>query len=106
MAGADLVVCHGGQGTLAAAALAGKPVLVLPTQLEQAMAARRVQACGWGLALEPSARVPAPGPVLQRLLHEPSFAQVARAVAQRHAGSSPEQTAQRAADLVSAGLSA
>jgi UDP-N-acetylglucosamine:LPS N-acetylglucosamine transferase len=106
LAGADLVVCHGGQGTLAAAALAGKPVLVLPTQLEQAMAARRVQACGWGLAVEPAGPPPTLAPVLLRLLREPGFAQAAQVVAQRHAGATPAATAQRVADLVSAGLGA
>lgn len=42
MQGCDLVVCHAGPGTMTVALLAGVPLLLLPTQLEQLMGARRV----------------------------------------------------------------
>jgi UDP:flavonoid glycosyltransferase YjiC (YdhE family) len=38
----DLVLCHGGPGTVTAALLAGVPLLIMPTQLEQLMSSRRV----------------------------------------------------------------
>lgn len=42
MEGCDLVVCHAGPGTMTVALLAGVPLLLMPTQLEQLMGARRV----------------------------------------------------------------
>jgi UDP:flavonoid glycosyltransferase YjiC (YdhE family) len=44
--GCDLVICHAGPGTMTVALLAGVPLLLLPTQLEQAMGARRVAQLG------------------------------------------------------------
>jgi UDP:flavonoid glycosyltransferase YjiC (YdhE family) len=44
--GCDLVICHAGPGTMTVALLAGVPLLLLPTQLEQAMGARRVAGLG------------------------------------------------------------
>jgi hypothetical protein len=98
---ADLVVSHGGQGTLAAAALAGKPQLLLPQHIEQAMAARRVAAAGLGLVMEPASSCAA---LLRRLLDEPAFAQAAGAFAERHAMQSPAQTADLVAELIGAAL--
>lgn len=46
MQGCDLVVCHGGPGTVTVALLAGVPLLLLPTQLEQLMSCRRVAELG------------------------------------------------------------
>jgi UDP:flavonoid glycosyltransferase YjiC (YdhE family) len=46
MEGCDLVVCHAGPGTMTVALLAGVPLLLLPTQLEQLMGARRVAQLG------------------------------------------------------------
>jgi UDP:flavonoid glycosyltransferase YjiC (YdhE family) len=104
MAGADAVICHGGQGTLAAALLAGKPVLVVPTQLEQAMAARRLVAGGLGVAVELGTRSPTYGPLVRRVLTDTALAAAARATAARHAGHSPSRTAERVAALVQGSL--
>lgn len=104
---ADLVVSHGGQGTLSAAALAGKPQLLLPQHMEQAMAARRVVAAGLGLVLEPSpaGQAPAPcQPLLRRLIGEPAFTHAAQALAARHHGRSALQTVERIATLIEASL--
>lgn len=46
--GADSVVCHGGHGLVSAALLAGKPVLAVPTHLEQYMLAERLAMLGAG----------------------------------------------------------
>jgi hypothetical protein len=48
---ADLVVCHGSHQMTAEALLAGKPVLALPTQLEQFLITRRVVRFGAGLGV-------------------------------------------------------
>ena len=45
---ADIVVCHGGHGMVTTAVLAGKPLVVLPNQLEQALTAQRVEKLGIG----------------------------------------------------------
>jgi len=101
VAQADVVVSHGGQGTLAAAALAGKPQLLLPQHMEQAMAARRAADAGLALVLAPTLECAG---LLRRLLDEPAFAQAAAALAKRHAGQLPGQTAERLAQLIEASL--
>jgi len=51
---ADLVICHGGSGTIYQALSAGRPLLCLPTFVEQEIHADRVVACGVGLKICPS----------------------------------------------------
>jgi len=49
---ADLVICNGNAGTVTGALLAGKPVLMLPQYMEQALTARRVVDAGAGAVPE------------------------------------------------------
>lgn len=60
---ADAVLCHAGAGTVHAALLQGRPVVMLPMQAEQLLTARRVQAAGAG-ALLLEGEVPAQLPAL------------------------------------------
>lgn len=96
---AALVVSHGGQGTVAATALAGLPHLLLPQHAEQAMAARRVAEAGLGLALHAG-----PGPdvasLLRRLLQESRFRDAAQGFAQAHPHVQPQRTAEAVAALL------
>lgn len=48
---ADLVICHGSHQMTAQALLAGKPLLLLPTHVEQALIARRVERIGAGIGI-------------------------------------------------------
>jgi UDP:flavonoid glycosyltransferase YjiC (YdhE family) len=48
----DLTVCHAGHGTTASALLAGRPLVLLPMQLEQTLTARRVAVLGAGVHIE------------------------------------------------------
>lgn len=48
----DAAVCHAGHGTVSAMLLAGKPVLLLPMQLEQFLLGRRVVDLGAGLLID------------------------------------------------------
>ena len=48
----DAAVCHAGLGTTASLLSGGRPLLLLPTQLEQGMIAMRVQQLGAGLACD------------------------------------------------------
>jgi UDP:flavonoid glycosyltransferase YjiC (YdhE family) len=49
---ADLVVCHGGSGTVFGALAAGVPVVVVPVFADQFENGRRVADCGAGLVVE------------------------------------------------------
>lgn len=62
--------------------LAGKPLLLLPTRVEQTMLAHRVQALGAGLLLDDAA--PALDDALRRLVDEPAWSTAATAFASRH----------------------
>jgi UDP:flavonoid glycosyltransferase YjiC (YdhE family) len=50
---ADLVVCHGGSGTVFGALAAGVPLVVTPLFADQFVNGRRVAECGAGLVVEP-----------------------------------------------------
>ena len=84
-AACDLAICHGGQGTVAAMLLAGKPMLLLPMQAEQAMTAHRLDGMGVALTATPDGAAQV-GRLIKRLLAEPGFGQAARTFAAAHAG--------------------
>jgi UDP:flavonoid glycosyltransferase YjiC (YdhE family) len=80
LAQADLVICHGGHGTLMKAFAADLPVLVLPHGRDQADNAARVTYHRAGLTLP---RTASPGRIANtatRLLHDPSYQQAASAL--------------------------
>ena len=81
----DLAIAHGGTGTTAPMLLAGKPLLLLPMQMEQTMAARRVVGLQAGVAVAPEAAGELPR-LLEDMLGHPRLSQGARAFAARHAG--------------------
>jgi UDP:flavonoid glycosyltransferase YjiC (YdhE family) len=98
MAAADLVVCHGGHGTLARALGAGVPVLCCPAVGDMAENGARATWAGAGLTLP--WRLMGPGSlrlVVRRLLGEPSFRERAEEIA---AWSRVNDGAERAAALV------
>jgi UDP:flavonoid glycosyltransferase YjiC (YdhE family) len=80
----DAAVCHG-PGTAAAVLLGGRPLLLLPTQLEQYMAARRVADLGAGIIASPEAGTTDYAAALRRLIDEPGFREAAARFAERHA---------------------
>ena len=82
---ADLVVCHGGHQTSALALLAGKPLLFLPTQLEQFLIMRRVVRQGAGLGVMPEVAAPDFGAALAELSANPAYRAQAQAFARRYA---------------------
>jgi len=99
----NLAICHAGMGTVAAFMLAGTPLLLLPTQLEQLLASRRVEALGAGLLVNLEAednrkqrkttgkKPPAKKAtvdyrsLLKRLLEQESFRASARTFAKKYA---------------------
>ncbi|MGH8686921.1 MAG: glycosyltransferase [Burkholderiales bacterium] len=86
---ADLVACHGGHQTTAQALLAGKPLLMIPTQLEQFLIMWRVVRLGAGLGIDPAVPGADYGKAVGELAAGP-FAARAQAFAQRYANHDPD----------------
>lgn len=85
IAGATVVVCHGGAGTTFGALESGVPVVVVPFMADQPANARIVTAAGAGLTVNPGADATGSEPLRERLrkavetvLREPSFRRNAR----------------------------
>jgi hypothetical protein len=83
LAQCDVLVCQSGLGTVSAALRGGKPLLLLPSQLEQFLLARNVEKLGAGLVVHPESKLPDIAGNLARLLADPVFAQQAHALARR-----------------------
>ncbi len=81
---ADIVICHGSHQMSAQALLAGKPLLMLPTQLEQFLITRRVVRMGAGLGIAPDAARPDFAAALGEL-GKAGYGKAARAFALRYA---------------------
>lgn len=81
----DLAISHGGAGTTATMLLAGKPLLLLPMQMEQTMAARRVAGLQAGVVVPVEAAGQLPQLLLEMLAHS-AWTQGAQAFAAQHAG--------------------
>jgi UDP:flavonoid glycosyltransferase YjiC (YdhE family) len=79
---ADLVICHGGHGTLAHALAGGAPVVTVPAAGDMSENGTRAQWAGAGLSLP--RRFLTPGTLrlmVRRVLEEPSFGARAREIA-------------------------
>ena len=86
--GADLVVCHASHQMTAQALLAGKPALLLPTQLEQFLIMRRMVRFGAGLGIAPEVPNADYAAALKALAENREHAARARDFAGRYAGHS------------------
>ena len=80
----DLVICHGSHQMTAQSLLAGKPLFLLPTQLEQFLVARRAVRFGAALAIAPEAPDADFGAALRELGANPVYAARAREFAERY----------------------
>jgi UDP:flavonoid glycosyltransferase YjiC (YdhE family) len=95
---ADLVVCHGGHGTVARALEVGTPLLVSPAVGDMAENGARVQWAGCGLMLPSRLRRPATlRAVVRELLGNPRYRQRAGLIAAAHR---PGSGAERAAEAI------
>jgi UDP:flavonoid glycosyltransferase YjiC (YdhE family) len=74
----SLVVTHGGHGTVSRALSHGVPLLVMPMGRDQGDIATRVDACGVGLVLAPTAEETEIAAAISRLIKEPQFRAAAR----------------------------
>lgn len=77
----DVVVCHAGHETVVTTLLGGKPLLLIPLQMEQWLTARQVVRSGVGLMVNSDARGRDAGKLLTRILDCASFRNRAGAVA-------------------------
>jgi UDP:flavonoid glycosyltransferase YjiC (YdhE family) len=82
---ADLAVTYSSLATTTAFLLAGKPLLLLPTHLEQYLVARRVVEMGAGAVISPEGSVGDPAAILTTLLDTPSYRENAQAFAAKYA---------------------
>ncbi|GAB2181113.1 hypothetical protein DLREEDagrD3_13360 [Denitratisoma sp. agr-D3] len=88
---ADLAVTYASLATTTAFLLAGKPLLLLPSHLEQFLLARRVAAMGAGIAVNPEQPPADLLPLLRQLLDQPDFAANAGAFAAKYANFQQDQ---------------
>ena len=106
MANADALVCTAGDGTIAAALVAGVPVLAMPRHAEQYLNALNVHRAEVGLAAQPQVGAPQLAGLIGALLNEPRFRANAQALARRHADFVPEDVsaaiARRCEELLAA----
>lgn len=84
VADADVVVCHGGSGTVLGTLAAGVPQVVVPLFADQPYNAERVAAIGAGLAVAP--RADSIRAAVMHLLEKGSFREAAHRVAREMAG--------------------
>jgi UDP:flavonoid glycosyltransferase YjiC (YdhE family) len=92
----DLFISQGGNvcvGTL----MSGVPQLVLPSQYEQYLTARRIEQLGAGLWLPMEAEPSQAAAALDRILREPGFAAAAQAYARRYPSYSAQEGQRRIA---------
>jgi MGT family glycosyltransferase len=100
---ADLVVTHGGHGTVIKALAAGRPCLVMPLGRDQPDNAARVAAHRAGMSLRSSARPRRIAAAVTRLLEDHSYAEAAQELAGRIQA---EADARRIVDAVESLVSA
>jgi MGT family glycosyltransferase len=75
---ADVMVCHGGSGTVTAGLAAGVPMAVLPLFADQPHNARRVADLGAGIALDDANGL---HEAVRSLIAEPTYRATARRIA-------------------------
>ena len=100
LAAADVVVCHGGSGTVYGALAAGVPVVVVPVFADQFDNGRRVAAAGAGVVVE------ADGRSRSRVIDERDAPRIALAIEDVLARHGYRERAQAIADGVTASPSA
>ena len=102
----DIAICHAGANTVQALVVSGKPLLLLPTHVEQMMTAKAVQHLGAGLVVDYERPAPDYRKLMKRLIDEPAFAAAAQAVAARHVDDDPAARLAAVADRIEAVIAA
>jgi UDP:flavonoid glycosyltransferase YjiC (YdhE family) len=81
----DLSIGYAGHGMTASMLMAGVPLLLLPTQLEQFLLATRVAATGAGIAVNPEAPLPDYPVLIRMMMDTPDYRENARLFAKKYA---------------------
>ncbi len=82
---AKALLCHAGTGTILHGLLAGLPVLLLPSTLEQVLVARNVSGSGMGICVDSDQSVPDYKALLRELVRNPRYARSAQRFARKYA---------------------
>ena len=98
----DLCVCHGGFGTVTNILRAGKPMLLLPMQLENFLLASRIEKLGMAGVVHPEVQPLDIGGALGRALRQASLFEAARAFALKHREPPVDTIIERAASRIEA----
>jgi UDP:flavonoid glycosyltransferase YjiC (YdhE family) len=80
----DVAVCHGGPGTATSMLLAGRPLLMMPNNLECGLIGRSIQNEGAGLSVDPGNENRDFEMALRRLTEQTSYTERAQAFARRY----------------------
>jgi len=88
------VICHGGNGTIYQALGAGRPVVTIPTHIDQKANAYLLEKQGAGLTVD-SKQMDQVMPSLERIMEEPSFTENAGKLKDQIALSNGSETAAR-----------
>ena len=87
----DLLIHHGGMGTMFAGVQKGVPCMAVPTQLEQQNLGWRTEELGFGLSIGWDESVQNIRVKIERQLNEPRFERVADALMYRYGNLTPEK---------------
>ena len=96
----DLAVCHANLGTVIEVLRRGKPLLLLPMDLEKFLLSRNVERLGAGQTVNPDGPAPDIAGTLGRLLQDGRHAAAARAFAARHREPPVDTIVQRAVERI------
>jgi hypothetical protein len=102
IADSDLCVSHGNAATVISVLRGGKPMALLPTQLEQFLVAEKLVTLGVARAAPADAETPDIAGTLAGALGEPRLARAAREFALRHREPPVDTIAQRAVERIEA----
>mgnify|MGYP001596264240 FL=1 len=80
----DAVICNGGHNTVMTILLAGKPLIILPSFLEQVITGMRVEESGAGLVANSRAMQRQPDRMLRKLLTNKIYTQRAAGFAKKY----------------------
>lgn len=79
-----IAVCHGGHGTASAMILAGKPLVILPQQMEQVLLGYRLQRRGAVRVIDPRKGAADLAAAVRDVLENPAYAESAGRIAAAH----------------------
>ena len=83
---AKAILCHAGIGTVSHGFLAGLPMLLLPTQLEQELTARNLARLGMGIFVDSDQSAPDFIALIRELVKNPRYAKNVLRVAHKYVG--------------------